>query len=279
MNESALFHSHKKYFKILFISLLLVRFGFTSPMDAQNISYIRVLKKEIHSPNDIIKIQDSLVVPYVYTNAISLNHLPIQEKKQKFFDMLLPSILVAKTHLDITREKVEILTLKKVMTPSDATFLLPLMKKYKTNNIHELIKRLHTFPVSIILAQAAIESGWGSSRFFLKGNNIFGMWSFDPTQNRMAAALHRNGTNIYLQKFNNLEASINAYYVMLDTRQIFASFRSVRTKTKNPLIIIDSLKKYSERGDAYVNDLARMIRDNHLQRFDSSKIAPGYLNN
>mgnify|MGYP000573770346 CR=1 FL=1 len=279
MNESALFHSHKKHFKILFISLALVRFGFASPMDAQNISYIRVLKKEIHSPNDIIKVQDSLVVPYVYTNVISLNHLPVQEKKQKFFDMLLPSVLVAKTHLDIIREKGEILTLKKVMTPSDATFLLPLMKKYKTNNIHELIKRLHTFPVSIILAQAAIESGWGSSRFFLKGNNIFGMWSFDPTQSRMAAASHRNGNKIYLQKFNNLEASINAYYVMLDTRKIFASFRSVRTKTNNPLIIIDSLKKYSERGDAYVSDLARMIRDNHLQRFDSSKIAPGYLNN
>jgi len=279
MNESALFHSHEKHFKIMFISLLLIRFSFTPPLAAQNISYIRVLKKEIHSPNDIVNIQDSLVVPYVYTNAISLNHLPVQEKKQKFFDMLLPSVLVAKTHLDITREKVEILMLKNVMTPSDATFLLPLMKKYRTNNIHELVKRLQTFPVSIILAQAAIESGWGSSRFFLQGNNIFGMWSFDPKQNRMAATSHRNGIKIYLQKFNNLEASINAYYVMLDTRQIFASFRSVRTKTNNPLIIIDSLKKYSERGDAYINDLARMIRDNHLQRFDSCKIAPAYLNN
>ena len=279
MRKSALFHSPVKHFKILFISLLLIGFGYTPPVYAQSTSHIRIVKKEIHSPNDIMKIQDSLVVPYVYTNAISLNHLPVQEKKQKFFAMLLPSVLVAKTHFDIIRKQVEMLALKKALTPADAAFLLPLMNKFKTNNIHELINRLQTFPVSIILAQAAIESGWGSSRFFLEGNNIFGMWSFDSEQNRMSASSHRNGTKIYLQKFDNLEQSIDAYYVMLDTRQIFASFRAVRTETNNPFVIIDSLKRYSERGNAYVNDLAQIIRSNHLQRFDSCKIAPEYLKN
>jgi len=279
MRKSALFHFPVKHFKVLFISLLLISFGFAPPVDAQSTSHILIVKKVIHSPNDIMKIQDSLVVPYVYTNGISLNHLPVQEKKQKFFDMLLPSVLVAKTHFDILRKQVEMLALKKVMTPADAAFLLPLMNKFKTNNIHELINRLQTFPVSIILAQAAIESGWGSSRFFLEGNNIFGMWSFDSAQNRMSASSHRNGTKIYLQKFDNLEQSIDAYYIMLDTRQIFASFRAVRTKTSNPFVIIDSLKRYSERGNAYVGDLAQIIRSNHLQRFDSCKIAPQYLKN
>ncbi len=218
-----------------------------------------------------------MVIPYVYTNAVSLNHLPVQEKKQKFFDMLLPSVLIAKTNLDLTREHVEILAQKKMLSPADSAFLQPLMRKYKTNKIHTLAERLQTFPVSIILAQAAIESGWGSSRFFLKGNNIFGMWSFDTTQSRMAASSHRNGTKIYLQKFDNLEASIDAYYVMLDTRQVFAAFRAARGETNNPLVIIDSLKMYSERGDAYISDLARLIRVNHLQKYDSCKIAPDYF--
>jgi len=276
MNVSALLHFCVKHFTGLFISLLLA-FGFAPSAAAQNTNLIQIVKKGISTPNDIVNIRDSLVVPYVYTNTISLNHLPVPEKKQKFFDMLLPSVLVAKTNLDILRKRVEVLALKKTMTPADTSFLLPLMKKYGTHDIFELIHRLQTFPVSIILAQAAIESGWGSSRFFLKGNNVFGMWSFDTTENRMATLSHRNGTKIYLQKFGNLEEAIDAYYVMLDTRQIFAPFRAVRTKTDNPLIIIDSLKKYSERGDAYVNDLARMIRVNHLQRFDTYKIAPGYL--
>lgn len=277
MNKSALIHFRVKHFKVLFISLLLMAFGFIPSATAQNINLIQIVKKEISTPNDIVNIRDSLVVPYVYTNTISLNHLPVPEKKQKFFEMLLPSVLVAKTNLDIIRKQVEMLALKNTMTPADTNFLLPLMRKFGTNDIFELIKRLQTFPVSIILAQAAIESGWGSSRFFLQGNNIFGMWSFDSTENRMATLSHRNGTRIYLQKFDNLEAAIDAYYVMLDTRQIFAPFRAARTKTDNPLVIIDSLKKYSERGNAYVSDLARMIRVNHLQRFDSYKIAPGYL--
>jgi Bax protein len=277
MNKSALIHFRVKHFKVLFISLLLMAFGFIPSATAQNINLIQIVKKEISTPNDIVNIRDSLVIPYVYTNTISLNHLPVPEKKQKFFEMLLPSVLVAKTNLDIIRKQVEMLALKNTMTPADTNFLLPLMRKFGTNDIFELIKRLQTFPVSIILAQAAIESGWGSSRFFLQGNNIFGMWSFDSTENRMATLSHRNGTRIYLQKFDNLEAAIDAYYVMLDTRQIFAPFRAARTKTDNPLVIIDSLKKYSERGNAYVSDLARMIRVNHLQRFDSYKIAPGYL--
>ncbi len=279
MKKSAFFYCYLKHFKTLFISLLLIIFGFVTKVYAQDVSHILTVKKKIYSANDIVNIKDSLVVPYVYTNVISLNHLPVPEKKQKFFDMLLPSVLVAKTHLDLTRKQVQKLAGKQVLTPSDSAFLRPLLRKYKTNNIYDLIKRLQTFPVSITLAQAAIESGWGSSRFFLQGNNIFGMWSFNPSESRMAASSHRNGTKIYLQKFSDLQKSIAAYYVMLDTRQIFAPFRAMRTKTDNPLVIIDSLKKYSERGNAYVNDLAQLIRVNHLQRYDSYKIAPGYFKN
>ncbi len=277
MRKNALFYFCRKYFKMLFVNLLFMAIGFSGPVSAQNINFVKIVKKKIYHPNDIVDIKNPLVVPYVYTNTISLNHLPVPEKKQKFFEMLLPSVLVAKTNLDILRRHVEAMALRKSMTTADTNFLFPLMKAYGTENIFELINRLRTFPVSIVLAQAAIESGWGSSRFFLEGNNVFGMWSFDSTENRMPALSHRKGTRIYLQKFGNLEEAINAYYFMLDTRQIFAPFRAVRLKTNNPFVIIDSLKKYSERGDDYVNDLSRMIRVNHLQRYDTYKIAPAYI--
>ncbi len=279
MRKRAPFKPFIYQYKIPAVIIFLIMTGSFQSVWAQSFSRIKIIKKEIHSPGDIVPINDSLVIPYVYTNKISLNHLPVPEKKQKFFDMLLPSVLIAKTHLDMMREHVEILARKKVLTRTDSAFLRPLMKEYHTDNMQTLIHRLQTFPVSIVLAQAAIESGWGSSRFFLQGNNIFGMWSFNPDQNRMAASSHRNGTKIYLQKFNNLEQAIRAYYTMLDTRRVFAAFRKARTETDNPLILIDSLKKYSERGEAYVDDLARLIRVNHLQKYDSCKIAPAYLKN
>jgi Bax protein len=261
---------HKILFLVLFILLY-------PSLKAQEGGHIQVVEKEIHTPADIVPVTGKVVVPYVYSNTISLNQLPVTEKKQKFFDMLLPSVLVAKTNLDLTRKRVETLLMKNTMTPADTNFLLPLMKKYHTRDIHELIKRLQTFPVSIILAQAAIESGWGTSRFFREGNNIFGMWSFDTTDNRMPSLSHRNGTRVYLQKFGNLEQAIEAYFFMLNTRRPFAAFRTLRNKTNNPMILIDSLKMYSERGTQYTDDLARMIRVNHLQRYDSCRIAPQYL--
>ncbi|HFB62350.1 MAG TPA: hypothetical protein ENJ69_05140 [Bacteroidetes bacterium] len=265
----------------LFRMLVLpVAFTFLPPgIQAQETGHIRIVKKEIRTPADIQPVTGREIIPYVYSNTLSLNQLPVPEKKQKFFDMLLPSVLVAKTNLDLTRKRVEALALKKAMTPADTNFLLPLMKKYGTHDIHELIKRLQTFPVSIILAQAAIESGWGSSRFFREGNNIFGMWSFDSTENRMPSLSHRNGTRIYLQKFDNLEQAIEAYFFMLNTRRPFAAFRTLRDKTDNPLVLIDSLKRYSERGENYIDDLARIIRTNHLQQYDSCRIAPQYLVN
>ena len=243
----------------------------------QIIQKVRIIKKTPHSPRDIEPVHCPWVVPYVYTRPVSLNKLPVKEKKQKFFDLLLPSILVAKTNLDYTRQQVERLTLKKTMTPKDTLFIMPLMKKYRAKTLSELVNRLQTVPVSIVLAQAAIESGWGSSRFFREGNNVFGMWSFDSTENRIPALSHRNGTRIYLQKFNNLEESIDAYFTMLNTRTSFAPFRALRQKTDDPLLLIDSLRIYSERGKDYINDIARLIRVNHLQRYDSCRIDPAYL--
>ena len=147
-----------------------------------------LIKKSILSPNDIISVKNPPVTPYVYTSTCSLAMLPISEKKQKFFDMMLPAILVAKTNLDLTRKEVEVLSKKKKLSYLEKNSLNRLMKKFKTNNIQLLIRRLHTFPVSIVLAQAAIESGWGSSRFFLQANNPFGIWSFNTKHSRVAAS-------------------------------------------------------------------------------------------
>jgi Bax protein len=268
-------HPEKKYQK-LFLFLFIFA-GTTFSLSAQNNGYIRVVPKEIHSVKDIVPVKGPVVTPYVYTNTISLSNLPVQQKKQKFFDMLLPSVLVAKANMDITRNKLQILALKRNLTPADTNFLMPLMKKYHTSDIKVLIQRMQTLPVCIILAQAAIESGWGSSRFFLEGNNIFGMWSFNASDNRMAASSHRNGTKIYLQKFNNIEEAIDAYFQMLNTRRIFAPFRVARQKTGNPLVLIDSLKMYSERGSSYISDLGSIIRANHLEKYDTYKINPVYI--
>ena len=127
---------------------------------------VKIIKRHIRSASDIVPITDSLVVPYVYTSAVSMNNLPVAEKKQKFFDMMLPAILVAKTRLAINLARVEEISSKEKKNHRDEKFLNELMTKYKATNMEMLKSRLTCFPVSIILSQAAIESAWGTSRFF-----------------------------------------------------------------------------------------------------------------
>lgn len=240
---------------------------------------IKIIEKPILSASDIIPIKDSLVIPYVYTSAVSLNTLPVAEKKQKFFDMMLPAVLVAKGELAIMLQKVNSLSLKPELSPDEKSFIEALKVKYEASNIEILKSRLHTFPVSIVLAQAAIESAWGTSRFFLIANNPFGLWSFDPKQDRIEAKSNRDGTKVYLRKFNNLEKAIEAYYKTLATGASFTNFRAERLKINDPYILVNYLIDYSERREAYVEEVKSVIRDNNLVKYDTYTISPKYIIN
>lgn len=236
---------------------------------------IKIIEKPIITFSDIMPITDSLVIPYVYTDVISLKALPVIEKKQKFFDMMLPAVLVAKQELDILQKKVDKLSLKAELTDEEQQFVDKLLKKYKAKNIHLLKSRLTTFPVSIVLAQAAIESAWGTSRFFLEADNPFGLWSFDPTEDRIAASSTRSGKKVYLKKFHNLEQSIDAYYTTLATGP-FAEFRKHRLTSQDPYELVTYLIDYSERREDYVKEVVSVIRGNNLTKYDNYRIDPKY---
>lgn len=237
---------------------------------------VKIIEKPINSANDIIPINDSLVIPYVYTSAVSLKDLPVAEKKKKFFDMMLPAVLVAKKELAILLQKVNSLSLKPELSSDERLFIEKLKVKYKADNIEMLKSRLYTFPVSIVLAQAAIESAWGTSRFFLEANNPFGLWSFNSNQSRIEASSTRQGKKVYLRKFSNLELAIDAYYTTLATGP-FAKFRAERLKTDDPFTLVNYLIDYSERREAYVEEVTQVIKYNNLLKYDNYNIAPGYI--
>lgn len=264
---------YTKFLSLLFVSLFAFLYVSCSSDSGKN---IKIIEKPINSANDIIPITDSLVIPYVYTSAVSLNDLPVAEKKKKFFDMMLPAVLVAKEELAIVLQKVNSISLNAELSSDDKLFIEKLNKKYDATNIEMLKSRLHTFPVSIVLSQAAIESAWGTSRFFLEANNPFGLWSFDPHQERIEASSTRHGKKVYLRKFNNLEEAIDAYYTTLSTGP-FADFRAERLKTDDPFILVNYLIDYSERREAYVNEVKQVITDNNLVKYDSYRIAPSYI--
>jgi hypothetical protein len=106
MEKNTLLRLLPKYF-VPFLLFILLFANSCNNERKQRIGYVYVIKKAIHKPDDIVPVKLPEVIPYVYTSTCSLDTLPVPEKKQKFFSMMLPAILVAKTNLDSTRRTVE----------------------------------------------------------------------------------------------------------------------------------------------------------------------------
>lgn len=241
---------------------------------------VDIIQKRIHSVNDIEVIDTSMVKPYDYTSVISLGNLPVAEKKQKYIDMVLPAILVAKLNLLNSQNKVKTLISKDTseISKKQKTHLQELLKKYKAKNFDELLSRLNTHPNSIVIAQSAIESGWGTSRFFLEANNLFGVWSFNKSDDRIKAKSDREGKSTYLKKYKSLSGSIEDYFLTIG-RGPYKDFRFQRIKTNNPYILVTYLLSYSELREEYVKHLQQIIKRNDLTKYDNYQIDPKYLNN
>ncbi len=265
----------KSFYKYVFFILC----GLLLLSSCNNTEPVNTISKSIHSVVDIEALDSTLVKPYDYNSVVSLEDLPVAEKKQKFIDMVLPAILVAKATLLNTQNQVRELISEDTANISykHKAFLNNLLKKYKANNFDELLIRLNTHPNSIVLAQSAIESGWGTSRFFLEANNIFGIWSFNKNDDRIKAKSHRNGKSTYLKKYSNLSASIQDYFVTIN-RGPYRDFRNQRAITNNPYILVTYLLNYSELGKEYVKQLQYLIKRNNLTKYDNYQIDPKYLN-
>jgi len=237
---------------------------------------VSTINKKIKTPEDIKIFTSNKVDPVNYTNTISLNKLEVSKKKQKFFHMILPAILISKANLDLKRERVLSLinTPLNQMDEDDIDFLETLYTKYKTKDIRKLANRLKTHPVSIVLAQAAIESSWGESRFFKEGNNIFGMWSYNKNEPRIKARGNRNGKAIYVKKYANISDAVDDYFAVIG-RGAYKSFRKQRNITDNPLVLVNYLVNYCELAN-YPSKLRKFIIHNKLRRFDKFKLTANY---
>lgn len=242
---------------------------------------VDILYKKLKTPEDILPVESKYVVPNVYTNVVSLKHLPVKEKKQKFFDMLLPSVLVASFGIKITRNKLEQISQDSksgyAVDKKDSLFLEHQLDVWKARNIDDLLNvKMVTRPNSIMLAQAAIETGWGSSRFFVSANNTFGVWSFNPDESRIKARETRSGKSVYVRKYDNLSMSIIDYYKVI-ARGPYSEYREERIESDDPYEMVNYLFRYSEIGQEYTQRLKTVMRKSGLEKYDNYQIDPKYL--
>ena len=156
-----------------------------------------------------------------------------------------------------------------IQTATNTKEIQQLKKIYGATSDKDLLMRLKPHPKSITLAQAAMESSWGTSRFFRQANNIFGVWSTDASQNRIAAGKKRGAQTIWLRKFNSLYDAVEQYYYMIATVPAYKKFRELRYESDDVYKIVTGLVNYSEKKERYVKELQNIIRHNKLTKYDN----------
>jgi len=206
-----------------------------------------------------------------------------KDKRELFIKIILPLILDENEKIMVDRKKLFKILGKNFNSPGERVWLKRRFKEYKVEDqdTAKLKMRMDIIPVSIALAQAANESGWGTSRFALEGNALFGQWTWSKKgispKNKDPDKSHK------ILQFQILKASVRAYKNNLNTHNAYKEFREARAKLRqeknkiNGLKLTKYLEKYAGIGKKYVEILELIIERNSLTDFDDANLLPTKL--
>ncbi|MAF96103.1 MAG: hypothetical protein CMM60_10165 [Rhodospirillaceae bacterium] len=204
-------------------------------------------------------------------------------RKTLFFKTVLPLILQINEEILRDRRRLWRLHFQRGLGlkfgPADRLWLMVMAERYNLKNatIDNLLKRVDIVPPSLALAQAAEESGWGTSRFVREGNAVFGQWTFSDTGNLLPARRDEDKTH-KIRAFPSLLESVRAYARNLNTHPAYRQMRRIRDGFRikgaplEGLLMVGDLKNYSVRGEKYVETIKTLIEANNLQRFDDARL-------
>ena len=203
-----------------------------------------------------------------------------KKRKQLFIQIVLPLILEENERIKLDRKRLFVILNKNNNSESEKKWLKKKFKQYGVVNkdLATLKIRIDEIPVSLAIAQAAKETGWGTSRFALEGNALFGQWTWNGEGIKPADADDKAKHKI--MKFNVLRASVRAYQRNLNTHSSYKKFRQERAIQRdnngklNSLELVIFLDKYAETGEEYTKVLKKIIEQNSLQDFDDAKLLP-----
>jgi Bax protein len=203
-----------------------------------------------------------------------------KKRKDFFIQIILPLIIQENNNIKMDRKTLFSIINKSNNTNSEKQWLDKKYKQYgvRSRDLSALKIRMDEIPVSLAIAQAAKETGWGTSRFAQEGNALFGQWTWSGQGLKPKEA--KDGEDHKVMKFNILQASVRAYQRNLNTHSTYKNFRQARAKLRDSNKPLDSitlskhLNKYAETGNQYVEVLQKIIIQNKLQDFDDAKLLP-----
>ena len=202
------------------------------------------------------------------------------QRKNLFIQIVLPLILDENNQIKLDRKKLFVVLNKNNNSDAEQKWLNMKFKQYgvKNKDLSTLKIRMDEIPVSLAIAQSAKETGWGTSRFALEGNALFGQWTFSGDGIKPKSS--DNDKTHKVMKFQILKASVRAYQRNLNTHSSYKKFRKLRAQSRDndekldSLILADCLDQYAATGVEYTKTLKKIILQNSLKDFDEVKLLP-----
>lgn len=225
------------------------------------------IKYEVIQVKDLEDLKEKSGKSFVYSlDGLKLNNLSIPVKKNTFVTLLLPSINIVNEKIKRDREIVEILSKKEKITKEDQLIYNDIFEKYKVKNgdIKTLKERMIIYPTPLILAQGALESGWGTSEVFQKANNLFGMHSFSEKEPRIPS----RAKNVYLKKYNSIEGSVYDFILTLSRGKDYKKLREAIKNGKSPQEVAKYLVDYSAIKEQYTVEINEVIKSNNFMKYN-----------
>ena len=205
------------------------------------------------------------------------------QRKDFFIQIVLPLILQENNNIRLDRKRLFSIINKSNNTGLEKKWLKKKYKQYgiPSGDLSVLKIRMDEIPVSLAIAQAAKETGWGTSRFAQEGNALFGQWTWSGEGLKPKDADKSEGHKV--MKFNVLQASVRAYQRNLNTHSSYKKLRKARAELRDQglpldsLLLVKFLNQYAETGEKYVEVLQKIIKQNNLKDFDDAKLLPSSI--
>lgn len=234
----------------------------------EKINYSEIIANNLE---DIYKKREGL---FVFSKLnVDLKPLSVKQRKDIFVRILLPAINVVQKEILNNREIVKILKKKSKLTKEEKLYTINLFNQYKTpyGKWTELESKMIIYPASLILTQGALESAWGTSRFFKEANNPFGIWYTTPGKKIVAKTSRGNSTS-YLKVYGNLKDAVKDITLIISRLSEYNNLRKLYWENKKPYEIAAGLLKYSEEGHLYIEKIRNTLEHNNFEKYD--KIVP-----
>ena len=242
---------------------------------------LEIFKKYNFSVDRFLKDESANLIIFSSLPDDFMEIQPVNERKKLFINTLLPIIYAE--NLKILEDRKKILdwwsesqgeNFSRDFWPA---WLFELSEKYDAvdSNLGNLLIKVDVIPISMALSQAAIESGWGTSRYLREGNAVYGQYTFEKNKG-IEPAKRDSSQKFFIRKFENLSESTKSYFKNINTHLAYESLREERKKLRmngevlSGLKLADFLTSYSERKQEYVKDVKKIIESNNFMKFDNS---------